>query len=394
MTSTSAAAADPADEPAAAPAGEQLALVRGPGAPGEGEAAAAGPAEVDPVARVAVDVPCRTSTAPSTTSCPSRSRPRRSRAPGCACASRARSSTAGCSSAATDTEHVGRLERIAKVVSPDPVLAPEVVELAPRRRRPLVGHARRRAARGRARRGTPPPRPRSTRAAPGASPSRCRCSTAPGGWAAYAGGTALIDRLADPALAFTPRRRARARSGPPDLATSRRRRSHGWCSRRSPGGRGVLVVAPDARDVARLDAALHDRARPRAPRASSPPTSARRRATGASSRSAAGTGAWSSAPVLRSFAPVADLGLVVLWDDGDDSLAEPRAPYSHAREVLAPAPTLGGTALVRRRRRRAPWRPRSSSRTGWAREVAMPAGRACAAGTAGPRLGLRHRPGP
>ena len=26
------------------------------------------------------------------------------------------------------------------------------------------------------------------------------------------------------------------------------------------------------------------------------------------------------------FAPVADLGLVLVWDDGDDTLAEPRAP--------------------------------------------------------------------
>ena len=34
------------------------------------------------------------------------------------------------------------------------------------------------------------------------------------------------------------------------------------------------------------------------------------------------------------FAPVAGLGLVVLWDDGDDLHAEPRAPYPHAREVL------------------------------------------------------------
>ena len=33
------------------------------------------------------------------------------------------------------------------------------------------------------------------------------------------------------------------------------------------------------------------------------------------------------------FAPVADLGLVLVWDDGDDTLAEPRAPYPHAREV-------------------------------------------------------------
>src|SRR5437867_1009500 len=35
------------------------------------------------------------------------------------------------------------------------------------------------------------------------------------------------------------------------------------------------------------------------------------------------------------FAPVAGLGLVVVWDDGDDLHAEPRAPYPHAREVLA-----------------------------------------------------------
>jgi primosomal protein N' (replication factor Y) len=33
------------------------------------------------------------------------------------------------------------------------------------------------------------------------------------------------------------------------------------------------------------------------------------------------------------FAPVERLGLVIVWDDGDDSLAEPRAPYPHAREV-------------------------------------------------------------
>ena len=31
------------------------------------------------------------------------------------------------------------------------------------------------------------------------------------------------------------------------------------------------------------------------------------------------------------FAPVADLGLVVVWDDGDDLHAEPRAPYPHVR---------------------------------------------------------------
>ncbi|MEV6769061.1 primosomal protein N' [Nocardia sp. NPDC051030] len=33
------------------------------------------------------------------------------------------------------------------------------------------------------------------------------------------------------------------------------------------------------------------------------------------------------------FVPVHDLGLIALWDDGDDTYAEPRSPYPHAREV-------------------------------------------------------------
>jgi primosomal protein N' (replication factor Y) len=47
------------------------------------------------------------------------------------------------------------------------------------------------------------------------------------------------------------------------------------------------------------------------------------------------------------FAPVAGLGLVVLWDDGDDLHAEPRAPYPNAREVLAlRAHRTGAAALI------------------------------------------------
>ena len=47
------------------------------------------------------------------------------------------------------------------------------------------------------------------------------------------------------------------------------------------------------------------------------------------------------------FAPVAGLGLVVLWDDGDDLHAEPRAPYPNAREVLAlRAHRAGAAALI------------------------------------------------
>jgi primosomal protein N' (replication factor Y) (superfamily II helicase) len=48
-----------------------------------------------------------------------------------------------------------------------------------------------------------------------------------------------------------------------------------------------------------------------------------------------------------SFAPVDDLGLVVIWDDGDDLHAEPRAPYPHTREtLLLRAEREGAGALV------------------------------------------------
>ena len=36
-----------------------------------------------------------------------------------------------------------------------------------------------------------------------------------------------------------------------------------------------------------------------------------------------------------AYAPVGRLGLVALFDDGDDLLSEPRAPYPHSRDVLA-----------------------------------------------------------
>lgn len=46
------------------------------------------------------------------------------------------------------------------------------------------------------------------------------------------------------------------------------------------------------------------------------------------------------------FAPVADLGLVALWDDGNDTYAEPRAPYPHAREVAVLRAHLAGCGLL------------------------------------------------
>lgn len=46
------------------------------------------------------------------------------------------------------------------------------------------------------------------------------------------------------------------------------------------------------------------------------------------------------------FAPVENPGLIALWDDGDDSWAEPHAPYWHAREVAALRAHHSGAALL------------------------------------------------
>lgn len=46
------------------------------------------------------------------------------------------------------------------------------------------------------------------------------------------------------------------------------------------------------------------------------------------------------------FAPVADCGAVILWDDGDDVYREPHAPYWDAREVAALRSHLSGCDLL------------------------------------------------
>ncbi len=62
-----------------------------------------------------------------------------------------------------------------------------------------------------------------------------------------------------------------------------------------------------------------------------------------------------------AFAPVHDLGLVAWWDDGDDLLAEPRAPYHHDRR----RPRRCGPA----RRARPCSRGASAAACGWQADV-------------------------
>ena len=46
------------------------------------------------------------------------------------------------------------------------------------------------------------------------------------------------------------------------------------------------------------------------------------------------------------YAPATALGLVVVWDDGDASFVEPRAPYAHTRDVALVRAAQSGAALL------------------------------------------------
>ena len=69
-----------------------------------------------------------------------------------------------------------------------------------------------------------------------------------------------------------------------------------------------------------------------------------------------------------AFAPVHDLGLAVVWDDGDPLHAEPRAPYPHVREVLALRSELESCALLVAGHGRSV-EAQALVESGWAREV-------------------------
>jgi primosomal protein N' (replication factor Y) len=106
-------------------------------------------------------------------------------------------------------------------------------------------------------------------------------------------------------------------------------------------GRGVLVVAPDGRDADRFLEAFIAAGVPAEMvvhlAADVGPAERYRRFL----RVLRGQARVVIGARAATFAPVHELGLAVLWDDGDDLHAEPRSPYPHAREVLALRTTVG-----------------------------------------------------
>ncbi|PTR27695.1 replication restart DNA helicase PriA [Rhodococcus sp. OK519] len=110
-------------------------------------------------------------------------------------------------------------------------------------------------------------------------------------------------------------------------------------------GRGAVLVVPDQRDLDRLVTACESvvGADHVVGLAAGLGPSARYRRWLAALRGTARIVVGTRASV---FAPTPDLGLVVVWDDGDSSLSEPRSPYPHAREVALLRAHSTGCAVV------------------------------------------------
>ncbi|WP_081495143.1 primosomal protein N' [Mycolicibacterium chubuense] len=219
----------------------------------------------------------------------------------------------------SDTDHVGKLGWLEKVVSPECVLTHDVRRLVD------AVAARYAGTRADVLRLAVPPRHATVEKRP--PPHLEPLTPAPvdaAGWSVYTGGERFVAALQDGRAARAIWQALPGESWPARLAEA--------AAVTVNSGRGVLAVVPDQRDVDRLHAAAVDRvdeSRVVALSAGLGPAERYRRwlaVLRGDARLVIGT---------RSavFAPVADLGLVVLWDDGDDSLAEPRAPYPHAREV-------------------------------------------------------------
>ncbi|ORX00043.1 primosome assembly protein PriA [Mycobacterium szulgai] len=218
-----------------------------------------------------------------------------------------------------DTDHHGKLGWLDRVVSPVPVLTPEI--------RRLVDAVAARYA------GT---RPDVLRLAVPARHARVERETAvqpglpvvapvdPSAWESYGRGGQFLSALAEGRAA-----RAVWQALPGERWADRFAEAAAETVR---AGRTALAIVPDQRDLDLLREAAASR-------------------VGADHLVALSAGLGPAAryrrwlAVLRGtarlvigtrsavFAPLSDLGLVSVWADGDDSLAEPRAPYPHAREV-------------------------------------------------------------
>ncbi len=262
------------------------------------------------------------------------------------------------------SDHAGQLAWLERVVSAEPVLSPQIAALARTvadRCAGTMSDVLRLAV---------PPRHARTEAEPGVPPAAHPPRPETGGWGRYPRGAAFLDALHHGRAAHACWQSLPGEDWPARLAEA--------AVTVAAAGRGALLVLPDHRDTARVHTAVAALAGADAVvtlAAESGPAKRYRRwlaVRRGAVRIVVGTRA-------AAFAPVADLGLMVLWDDGDDLHVEPRAPYPHARLVLGQRAVLeGGALLVAGYARTA--ETQLSLETGWAHEIvaARDVVRACA----------------
>jgi primosomal protein N' (replication factor Y) len=253
------------------------------------------------------------------------------------------------------SEHQGRLARLERVISPEPVLTPEIFDLARAvadRYAGTLADVLRLAIPPRhatAEREAPAERePAAQREAPAAgtppagtarAPAPAEPAPAPpdpGSWSRYPAGAAFLAGLAEGRPVRAAWSALPGPEWPAEIAVA--------AATTAAAGRGVVIVVPDARDLDRVDAALAETGLDHVCLAADLGPAERYRRWLAVRRGLVRVVAGTRSAM---FAPVAGLGLVVLWDDGDDLHAEPRAPYPNAREVLAlRAHRTGAAALI------------------------------------------------
>jgi primosomal protein N' (replication factor Y) (superfamily II helicase) len=228
------------------------------------------------------------------------------------------------------SEHTGRLAFVERAVGAEPVLTPETARLfravADRYAGSFVDVARL---------GVPARHAGAESATTPALPAPESAATS--GWDRYHAGPAFLAAVAAHRPARAVWSALPGEDWPRRLAEAMRAAV--------AGGRGAVAVVPDLRDLGRLDAALCEVlgvGRYVALSADLGPAERYRRWLAlrrGAIRAVAGTR-------VAALAPVADVGLLAIWDDGDDLYAEPRAPYPHARDVLVLRSSLTGAALL------------------------------------------------
>jgi primosomal protein N' (replication factor Y) (superfamily II helicase) len=316
------------------------------------------PAEVDPVARVLVDTPLAHLDRAFDYAVPA------SLAESAVPGARVKVRFAGKDLAGfvvarvAESDHTGTLSPLRKVVSPERVLSPAVAELAETLAERYAG------TRADVLRLAVPPRHATTekQPSPAEGPLAFDPAAAGAAWAGYPTAGSFLDHLGAGGAPRAVWSAAPGADWPLLLAHA--------AAVTLAGDRGSVLCVPDRRDVARLDAALTAvlGAGHHVVLTAGAGPARRYREFLAVSR---GTRRVVVGTRAAAFAPVADLGLVAIWDDGDDLHAEPRAPYPHAREtLLSRAVQESAAALLGAFSRSV--EAEQLLATGWAHELALP----------------------